>query len=192
MLMLLLIMAIPLGRYIAKVYKGERVWTDFLSPFERLLYRLGGINPVEEMTWQRFLRALLTINMLWLVYGFIMLFYQGILPLNPDGNPSMTPDLTFNTVISFVVNCNLQHYSGESGLTYLSQIGVVMYFQFVSAAAGMAALAGVYKAMQEKQIQHHWQFLRVLHPKHYPDFIAHVDCTGIGTGTGRMWHADDL
>jgi potassium-transporting ATPase potassium-binding subunit len=151
MLVLTIIMAIPLGRYMAKVYQGERVWTDFLRPLERLLYRLGGINPAEEMTWQRFLRALLTINMLWLVYGFILLFYQGILPLNPDGNPSMTPDLTFNTAISFVVNCNLQHYSGESGMTYLSQLGVVMYFQFVSAAAGMAALAGVYKAMQEKQ-----------------------------------------
>ena len=151
MLVLTIIMAIPLGRYMAKVYQGERVWTDFLRPLERLLYRLGGINPAEEMTWQRFLRALLTINMLWLVYGFILLFYQGILPLNPDGNPSMTPDLTFNTVISFVVNCNLQHYSGESGMTYLTQLGVVMYFQFVSAAAGMAALAGVYKAMQEKQ-----------------------------------------
>lgn len=151
MLVLTIIMAILLGRYMAKVYRGERVWTDFLSPFERLLYRLGGINPAEEMTWQRFLRALLTINMLWLIYGFIMLSYQGILPLNPDGNPGMTPDLTFNTVISFVVNCNLQHYSGESGMTYLSQMGVVMYFQFVSAAVGMAALAGVYEAMQEKQ-----------------------------------------
>ncbi|HOY16316.1 MAG TPA: potassium-transporting ATPase subunit KdpA [Haliscomenobacter sp.] len=150
-LILTILLAIPLGRYLAKVYQGERVWTDFLRPFERLLYRLGGINPAEEMSWQRFIRALLTINMLWLVYGFIMLFYQGVLPLNPDGNPGMTPDLTFNTVISFVVNCNLQHYSGESGLSYLSQVGVVMYFQFVSAATGMAALAGVYRAMQEKQ-----------------------------------------
>lgn len=144
-------LAIPLGAYLAKVYRGEKIWTDFLSPFERLLYRLGGINPQEEMSWQRFLRALLTINLLWFVYGFFMLLFQGVLPFNPDGNPSMTPDLAFNTVISFVVNCNLQHYSGETGMSYLNQVVVVMFFQFVSAASGMAALAGVYKAMQEKQ-----------------------------------------
>lgn len=144
-------LAIPLGRYIAKVYRGEPVWTDFMSPLERLLHRMGGIDPQVEMSWQRFLRALLTINLLWFVYGFIMLLFQGVLPFNPDGNPNMTPDLAFNTVISFVVNCNLQHYSGETGLTYLTQIAVVMFFQFVSAATGMAAMAGVYKAMQEKQ-----------------------------------------
>lgn len=144
-------LAIPLGRYLAKVYQGESVWTDFMGPLERLLHRMGGINPQEEMSWQRFLRALLTINLLWFVYGFIMLLFQDVLPFNPDGNPNMTPDLAFNTVISFVVNCNLQHYSGETGLTYLTQIAVVMFFQFVSAATGMAALAGVYKAMQEKQ-----------------------------------------
>lgn len=144
-------LAIPLGRYMAKVYRGDQVWTDFMGPFERLVYRLGGVNPQEEMSWQRFLRALLTLNLLWFVYGFIVLLYQGVLPFNPDGNPNMSPDLAFNTVISFVVNCNLQHYSGETGLSYLSQVTVVMFFQFVSAATGMAALAGVYKAMQEKQ-----------------------------------------
>ncbi len=144
-------LAIPLGRYMAKVYRGDKVWTDFIGPLERLIYRLGGVNPQEEMSWQRFLRALLTINLLWFVYGFVILLFQGALPFNPDGNPNMTPDLAFNTVISFVVNCNLQHYSGETGLSYLSQVFVVMFFQFVSAATGMAALAGVYKAMQEKQ-----------------------------------------
>lgn len=144
-------LAIPLGRYMAKVYRGDKVWTDFMSPLERLIYRLGGVNPQEEMSWQRFLCALLTINLIWFVYGFVILLYQGALPFNPDGNPNMTPDLAFNTVVSFVVNCNLQHYSGETGLSYLSQVFVVMFFQFVSAATGMAALAGVYKAMQEKQ-----------------------------------------
>ena len=144
-------LAIPLGRYMAKVYRGDKVWTDFMGPLERLIYRLGGVNPQEEMTWQRFLRALLTINLIWFVYGFVILLFQGALPFNPDGNPNMTPDLAFNTVISFVVNCNLQHYSGETGMSYLSQVFVVMFFQFVSAATGMAALAGVYKAMQEKQ-----------------------------------------
>ncbi len=70
---------------------------------------------------------------------------QGSLPLNPDGNPSMSPDLAFNTAISFLVNCNLQHYSGETGLTYLTQLGVITFLQFVSAATGIAALVLLFR-----------------------------------------------
>lgn len=142
-----LVLAIPLGRYIARVYKGEKHWSDFLLPLERGIYKLAGVDPNSEMDWKQHLRALLTINALWFVYGFFMLLGQGALPLNPDGNAGMSPDLAFNTIISFVVNCNLQHYSGESGLTYLTQIAVIMFLQFVSAATGMAALAAVLKAL---------------------------------------------
>lgn len=142
-----LVLAIPLGRYIARVYKGENHWSDFLLPLERGIYKLAGVEPNSEMDWKQHLRALLTINALWFVYGFFMLLGQGALPLNPDGNAGMTPDLAFNTIISFVVNCNLQHYSGESGLTYLTQVAVIMFLQFVSAATGMAALAAVFKAL---------------------------------------------
>ena len=140
-------LAIPLGRYMAAVYKGGKHWSDLFLPLERLIYRLAGVDPAKEMDWKQHLKALLTINLVWFVYGFIMLMGQGVLPLNPDGNPGMSPHLAFNTIISFVVNCNLQHYSGESGLTYLTQTGVIMFLQFVSAATGMAALAAVYKAM---------------------------------------------
>jgi K+-transporting ATPase ATPase A chain len=145
---LTVLLAIPLGRYIAKVYKGERNWLDFMAPLERLIFRFSGVDARREMGWKEFLKALLTINLVWLVYGFFMLLFQGGLFLNPDANPGMTPDLAFNTIISFVVNCNLQHYSGESGLTYLTQLAVIMFLQFVSAATGMAALAGVFKALQ--------------------------------------------
>lgn len=144
---LTLALAIPLGRYIARVYKGEKHWSDFLLPLERSIYKLAGVDPNSGMDWKQHLRALLTINALWFVYGFFMLLGQGALPLNPDGNAGMAPDLAFNTIISFVVNCNLQHYSGESGLTYLTQIAVIMFLQFVSAATGMAALAAVFKAL---------------------------------------------
>ncbi|MDX1942285.1 MAG: potassium-transporting ATPase subunit KdpA [Saprospiraceae bacterium] len=148
--LLSIMLAYPLGRHIAKVYKGERNWMDFMAPLERLILRFSGVDAQREMNWKDFLKALLTINLVWFVYGFFMLLFQGKLPFNPDGNPGMTPDLAFNTVISFVVNCNLQHYSGESGLTYLSQITVIMFFQFVSAATGMAALAGLYRALREQ------------------------------------------
>ncbi len=147
---LTVLLAIPLGKHIAKVYKGESNWLDFMASLERLIYKLSGIDPSKEMGWKEHLKALLTINLVWFVYGFFVLIFQDKLPLNPDGNAGQTPDLAFNTAISFLVNCNLQHYSGESGLTYFTQLYVIMFFQFVTAATGMAALAAVYKAMQEK------------------------------------------
>ncbi|MDD2960883.1 MAG: potassium-transporting ATPase subunit KdpA [Muribaculaceae bacterium] len=140
----------PLGKYIAKVYKGEKTILDFLKPAETIMFKLSGINPELEMNWKRFLKALLILNLFWFIWGFALLMTQGILPLNPDGNISQSLDLAFNTSISFLVNCNLQHYSGESGLTYFTQLFVVMLFQFVTAATGMAALAGFMKAFGEK------------------------------------------
>ena len=146
----LVVLAYPLGRYIAKVYKGERTWSDFMAPVEKWMYKLCRIDPTEEMNWKKFLVALLTINVFWFFWGMILLVCQGWLPLNPDGNPGQSPDLAFNTCISFMVNCNLQHYSGESGLTYFTQLFVIMLFQFITAATGMAALAAMFKAMAEK------------------------------------------
>jgi K+-transporting ATPase ATPase A chain len=145
-----LLIAIPLGKYLAKMFAGEKVWTDFLKPFEHFLFKLSGINPNEPMNWKQFLKAMLTINILWLVYGFLVLMHQDKLPLNPDANPGMTPDLAFNTIISFVVNCNLQHYSGETGATYLTQHFIFMFLHFTSAATGMAAAVAVYKAFRDK------------------------------------------
>ncbi len=145
------LLAWPLGKYIAAVYAGERHWSDrVFGPLERLGFRLSGIDPSREMTWQDHLRALLTINVVWFFWSMFVLMNQGWLPWNPDGNPSMTPDLAFNTTASFIVNCNLQHYSGESGLTYFSQIFAIMFFQFVSAGTGMAAGAVVFNAMRRR------------------------------------------
>lgn len=131
-----LLLAIPLGKYIANVFKPASA----NGPFERFIYRLGGIDPTRDMSWKENLVALLTINAVWFLIAFTLLILQGILPLNPDGNPSMTPDLAFNTAISFMVNCDLQHYSGESGLTYLTQLFVVNFLMFTSAATGIASL----------------------------------------------------
>ena len=152
-IVLLVVLAYPLGRYIAKVYKGERVWTDFMAPVEKWMFKLSGINPEESMNWKKFLVALLTINVFWFFWGMFLLVFQGYLPLNPDGNVGQTPDQAFNTCISFMVNCNLQHYSGESGLTYFTQLFVIMLFQFITAATGMAALAGIFRAMAAKTTQ---------------------------------------
>lgn len=144
------LLAYPLGKYIARVFKGERTLTSFMNPVEKFFYRVCGINPTESMNWKQFLKAMLTINMLWFVYAFFLLIFQHKLPLNPDGNPGQTPDLAFNTAISFLVNCNLQHYSGESGLTYFTQLFVITFLQFVSAATGIAALVAVFNGLKEK------------------------------------------
>jgi K+-transporting ATPase ATPase A chain len=145
-----LLLAWPLSRYIVKVFRGERTWSDFMAPLERLFFKISGINPKEEMNWKDHMKALLTINLVWFVYAFFALIFQDKLPLNPDGNPGQSADLAFNTAISFVVNCNLQHYSGETGVTYFTQLFVLAFLQFVSAATGIAALIVVFKAMKEK------------------------------------------
>ena len=85
--LLTVLLAYPLGKYIVKVFKGEKTFTDFMNPFERFIFRISGINPNESMNWKQFLKAMLTINMLWLVYAMFMLIFQDKLPLNPDGNP---------------------------------------------------------------------------------------------------------
>ena len=150
MFVLSVALAIPLGKYIAKVYGGKKTFLDpIFNPIDRLLYKLGGVNPLTEMTRKQHLVALLTINFVWFLLGMLILMTQGILPLNPDSNPSMSPELAFNTTISFVVNCNLQHYSGETGLSYLGQIWL-MFLQFVSAGTGMAAAAVVFRAFRDK------------------------------------------
>jgi K+-transporting ATPase ATPase A chain len=145
-----LIIAIPLGKYLAKMFAGEKVWTDFMKPLEAGIYKLSGINPNEAMDWKRFLKTMLVVNSLWLVYGFFVLMNQDKLPLNPDANPGMTADLAFNTIISFVANCNLQHYSGESGASYLIQHFIFMFLQFTSAATGIACAVAVFKAFRDK------------------------------------------
>ncbi|MCZ2085243.1 MAG: potassium-transporting ATPase subunit KdpA [Flavobacteriales bacterium] len=145
-----LILAIPLGKYIAKVYGHEKTFLDFIfDPIEKLFFKLSGIDPLKGWNWKQNMMALIAINFVWFLMGMFILMNQNWLPLNPDNNPGMTADLAFNTTISFIVNCNLQHYSGESGLSYFGQL-YLMFLQFVSAATGMAAVAHVFVAFKEK------------------------------------------
>jgi K+-transporting ATPase ATPase A chain len=154
-------LAIPLGRYMAKVFKGEKTWLDFMAPLEKFIYKFSGIDPHREMNWKQHLKALLTINVIWLFWAFFCLLFQGHLPLNPDNNPNQTPDLAFNTALSFLTNTNLQDYSGETGATYFTQHFVFMFLHFCSAATGIAAMMVVFKAMKEKtteKLGNYWDF----------------------------------
>lgn len=150
MFVLTLLLAIPLGKYISKVYSGQKTFLDpVFQPIEKLFYKISGIDSKKEMNWKQHMVALVAINVVWFVLGMIVLLCQGWLPLNPDNNPNMTPDLAFNTIISFLVNCNLQHYSGETGVSYLSQL-FLMFLQFVSAGIGLAAAAVLFNALKER------------------------------------------
>ncbi|TZF92322.1 potassium-transporting ATPase subunit KdpA [Chryseobacterium panacisoli] len=145
-----LVIGIFLGKYIANVYGYKKTFLDpVFEPIEKVIYKISGINPSRQMNWKQNMYAMLAINLIWFIIGFLLLMNQAWLPLNPDGNPNMTPDLAFNTTISFLVNCNLQHYSGETGVSYLSQL-YLMFLQFVTAATGMAAMAVLFKAFKEK------------------------------------------
>lgn len=150
---LVMLFAIPLGRYISKIFNYEITWLDkFFNPIDKLFFKIGGINPTDEMTWKQHLYALLSINVVWFIISMLVLTNMVWLPLNPDGNPSMSGDLAFNTTVSFITNTNLQHYSGESSLSYLGQL-TLMLWQFISAGCGMAICAAVFMAMKEKTSQ---------------------------------------
>jgi K+-transporting ATPase ATPase A chain len=143
-------LAIPLGRYIGKIFSNEKTWMDrIFDPIDQLFYKLSGINPEREMTWKQHLTALLTINLVWFIAAMLVLTNMSWLPLNPDNNPSMSGDLAFNTAVSFVTNTNLQHYSGETGMSYLGQL-TLMLWQFISAGCGMAVAGVVFFAMKER------------------------------------------
>jgi len=147
-----LLLAVPLGKYIAKVFAGEKTWTDFMNPLEHFIFRLSGIDANKEMNWKEQMKAMLTISTVCLIYAFFALLFQDKLPLNPDHNPAQSPDLAFNTAISFLVNCNIQDYSGETGATYFTQLFVLMFLHFISAASAIAAMMVVYKGLKEKSV----------------------------------------
>jgi len=148
-----ILLAIPLGRYMGKVYEGQKTWLDpVFAPIDKLFFKFGGIHPEREMNWKQHLLAMLTINLVWAIFSMFVLMNMSWLPLNPDGNPSMSADLAFNTTVSFISNTNIQHYSGETAVSYLGQL-VLMLFQFISAAVGIAACIVVFTAMKERSTE---------------------------------------
>jgi K+-transporting ATPase ATPase A chain len=140
--------SVPLGRYIARVFTGQRTLLDpVLLPIERLVLRAVGIDPSEEQSWRQYSRSLLISNAVMWLAAWAILTLQQYLPLNPDGVANMAPTLAFNTASSFTSNTNLQHYSGETGLSYFSQIFAITFLQFVTAATGIAACVALMRAL---------------------------------------------
>lgn len=140
-LTILVVLAIPLGGYIGKVMNGEKVFlTKIISPCEKILYKVMRVNENEEMNWKKYLFSVLLFNGIGLIFLFLLQMLQGILFGNPEKISGVPWDLSFNTAVSFVTNTNWQAYSGESGLSYLTQALGLTVQNFVSAATGIAVL----------------------------------------------------
>jgi K+-transporting ATPase ATPase A chain len=144
------LLAIPLGKYCVKVFRNENTWLDFLSPLEHWIFKICSIDPNGSMDWKENLKAMLTLNFIFFIWAMIILLSQQWHPFwNPDHIANMEPTTAFNTAVSFVTNTNLQHYSGETGASYLTQMLVFCFLQFVSAATGIAVMALLFKAIAQ-------------------------------------------
>ncbi|MGN6138034.1 MAG: potassium-transporting ATPase subunit KdpA [Ralstonia sp.] len=139
-LVVLLVLAKPLGAYMTGVFGDKPSRAHWLGPVERLFYRVAGVNPQAEMGWKRYALALIVVNVLGALAVYALQRAQQWLPLNPQGFGAITPDSSFNTAISFVSNTNWQGYSGESTMSYLTQMLGLAVQNFLSAATGIAVV----------------------------------------------------
>jgi len=143
-LFILLLLVKPLGSYMARVYAGERTFLGrIVGPIERLIYRIVGLRADDEMDWKTYAVALLLFSLVGLLVLYGLQRLQSVLPLNPQHLEAVKPDLSFNTAASFTTNTNWQSYSGETTMSYLTQMLGLTVQNFLSAAAGMAVLAAV-------------------------------------------------
>ena len=149
--LVLLLLLKPLGWYMARVYSEQHSGLDLLiAPVERAIYRVSGIRRDQEMSWQTYSLAMLVFNGLGTIIVFLMQIGQAFLPLNPQHLPGVAPDLAFNTAISFVSNTNWQAYSGESTLSYFTQMFGLTVQNFLSAASGMAVLVALIRGLTRR------------------------------------------
>lgn len=140
--------SLVIGRYMFHVFTGHRTWLDpVLVPVERLVLRLVGVDDRREQDWKQYSVSLLVSNLCMWLATWAIVTLQHSLPLNPDGIANMEPTLAFNTMSSFTTNTNLQHYSGETGLSYFSQMFTVTFLQFVTASTGVAACIAVIRGL---------------------------------------------
>ena len=139
--LLFLVMVIPAGMYLYHIAAGKHTLADLVfDRVDNVIYKIGSVHPQRGMNWKTYALALLGTNAVMILLGYIVLRIQSIPLFNPNGIEGMEPSLSFNTIISFMTNTNLQHYSGESTLSYFSQLFGIMWLQFVSAATGLAAV----------------------------------------------------
>jgi len=140
-----------LGRYIHRVMEGERVFlSPIVRPIERAIYRVCRIDETSEQDWKGYTIAVLSMALIAIVAGYLVFRVQDVLPFNQGGIPPMTPDLAFNTSVSFETNTNWQNYSGETGATYLTQATVLAVRNFTSAATGLAVAIALIRGLTRR------------------------------------------
>ncbi len=150
----LIVLAKPLGLYMANVYEGNATLAQrVLGPAERLIYRLLGVNPNQEMNWKTYAIAMLLFSAAGMILLYLLQRLQHLLPLNPQGFGPVTPDSSFNTASSFTTNTNWQGYAGETTMSYLTQMLGMTVQNFVSAATGMAILIALIRGFTRRSAQ---------------------------------------
>jgi K+-transporting ATPase ATPase A chain len=153
-LVVLILLVKPMGGFMARVYEGERTILDrILGPAERLMYRLAGVDPNQEMNWKTYAIAMLLFNLLGFLVVYALQRFQQFLPLNPQGMAAVSPDSSFNTAVSFSSNTNWQGYGGETTMSYLTQMLGMTVQNFVSAATGMAILVAFIRGLARQTAQ---------------------------------------
>jgi potassium-transporting ATPase potassium-binding subunit len=153
-LVILLILAKPLGAYMARVYEHRPIGLDRVFGWlERFIYRLIGVRPDAETGWKTYATAMLVFNFVGLLTVYLLQRLQGLLPLNPQGFGAVSADSAFNTAVSFATNTNWQGYGGETTMSYLTQMLALTVQNFVSAAAGMATLAALIRGFARRSAQ---------------------------------------
>lgn len=150
-ILIYLIMVIPVGIYVYHIAAGKHTFADpVFDHVDNVIYKVSGIKKDKGMNWKTYAIALLATNGVMILLGYIILRIQSIPLFNPNGIGNMEESLSFNTIISFMTNTNLQHYSGESGLSYLSQMLVITFMMFVSAASGYVACIAFIRGLAGK------------------------------------------
>ena len=146
-----LVLVIPTGIYMYHITAHKHTFADpVMDRVDNFIYKITGIDPSKEMNWKEYAISLILTNLVMIGLGYLILRIQSLLFFNPNGVGNMEASLSFNTIISFMTNTNLQHYAGESGLTYLSQMVVITYMMFVSASSGYAACAAFIRGITGK------------------------------------------
>src|SRR5579883_2904800 len=153
-LIVLLLITKPLGLYMTKVFAGEKTWlTPAFAPVERLFYKLSGVNPEEEQKWTGYVIAMLIFSVVGMLLLYLMQRTQQWLPLNPQGMSNVEPGLAFNTAASFTTNTNWQNYSGETTMSYLTQMMGLAFHNFASAATGIVLAVALIRGLARRSAQ---------------------------------------
>jgi K+-transporting ATPase ATPase A chain len=148
----LLVLSMPLGAYMAKVYENKPFFLNkWFGWLEKLIYKVGGVHPEKEMDWKGYALAMLLFNIVGGLILYVIERVQASLPLNPAGQSAVPPDLAFNTAISFITNTNWQFYGGETTMSYLTQMAGLAVHNFLCAASGMATLVALIRGIARKE-----------------------------------------